>query len=1229
MLRLALILPMLGFSGMAMAQTSSDEPIITFKTNIYDTYGELNEFSLVIGSTSAEGEYIDVDCGFGKVEYEAAQAAYDPDTQEIGGTFISCKVSKDGIVKIYGDASKIDYLNASGCYIEWIEFPNLVNMDIIDLSHNELKRLDLSHMTKLRAIYLSDNAFTAETPLVIGSNHPELSLLEVSIIEHMDQSFNISDYPSLLSFDGYHNVDLRKLDPTGCPKLVRLTLDVTQVESLDVSQNPELAILNISDTRITSIDVTNNPHLTQFYCTHQSSYNNEYKLESIDLTNNPNLVYLFCGGNKFTSLDVSKCPKLMVLEASDNYITSIDLSNNTNLYQVYLNKNCMDFATLPENPGTWNTYYYGQRNMTVDKSYKVGTTFDYSARVLKEGTTTDAVLYTVSESDPETPVAVDASYYTYADGKLTINSIPTDSVYIAFANSAFSETVLRTDLFKVKSESDYGTPNKAATLTAGIYDGSPIAFSVGVDGATAENPVEFYVDLGDGTQRTFTATTSGVPAEANVNTIKAGYGQVMIYMPEGVALTALETNGVPLYAVDVKASASLRTLRIVNAGIYNIDLSMNRCLETLDLSGNNISYLTLEGTNGSYAKNALKDINISNNRISELTLNNLKAINHLNISNNQLADIDFSDADYIQTLDISHNLFTEVDVTYCSVLKKLDISHNQIETLTLPTENNIEYFACNDNLFTIATLPLHGNIAEESYIYAPQADFVIATKGPGIDLSEHNRVINGEKTQYSWKDSSGNALTEGVDYTIDGGKTRFINTSVGKIYCEITHPAFPGFAGDKVYKTTLIEAAEAPTNEIASFTTVNEGDSVSLSLAAAKAGTAIYFDWNGDGNLSQYLLGTTYRLFSAATKAGVNVKVYTYEPSEAITVFSMSGAKLSSFDGSKLTDAINVTVVNGGLSEIKLPEGSNNLREMALDGNKFTEFDLSKYPALYLFSINDNELTSVDLTNNAALEVASITGNKLNEIKLNNDKLWALYLDTNEFSEISLEGVPNLQQFSITHNNLSEIDLENLPKLKVLSLTNNNFTFKTLPRVKDSYVVYYYANQSPISVTPVDGMIDLSDQKAVGETATVYTWYLGSPSYNDYGELEGETLIEGTEYTISDGVTQFLKPFDGVMCVMTNEEFPNVFMYTLLMNIKLSGVESVVVGAEAEISATVVGHDVVITTGEAGLDARLYSINGALAGSAKTVAGETVIADVENGAYLLTVGGKAIKVVVK
>lgn len=1155
----AVMFSMLATSVEVVAQTA-DEPAITFKTNIYEQSGELNTFSLVLGGTEPE-QYIDIDCGFGKVEYVLEQAVYVDSTSSITGTFIQCQVSKDGIVKIYGDPEKIDYINASGCYIEWIDLSKLTKLDYLDLSHNELKSLDLSGMTELSALYLSDNSFTAETPLKIGGNKPNLRILEVSIIDHMDQSFNLSDYPALISFDGYHNMSLNKLDPTGCPELMRLTLDVTNVETLDVSKNPNLMILNISETRISSIDLSKNPNLTQFYCTHQGSINNEYKLSSLDVTNNPELVYLFCAGNKLTSLDISKCSKIVTLIATDNYISSIDISNNPELYIFEINKNCLDFATLPFPSNAWNTYYYQQRNFDIVKSCAEGTSFDFSSRVLRDGTTTEAALYTVSETSGSTTL-LDESYYSYENGVFTVNKAYDDSVYIAFANNAFPEAIMRTEKFKVKTAKEIGLNDKVVSFTTSIEPNNEISFSVGALGATAENPVEFFVDLGDGVQKSFKTTSFYTPDAPNVTGIRAGYGEVAVYAPEGVQITAFASKDIKMYSVDVTNAPSLRELSLENAGLYSIDLGMNRCLVYLDLSGNNFSVLSLEGMNGDYSKNVLSNIDLSNNLLSEVTLNDMRAIRVLNLSNNQLSTLDLSFGDYVEDLNISNNEYENIDLTYCANMKRLDISHNNITSVAMPVENNLEYFACNDNKFTYATLPVRGNLDESNYIYAPQADIIIASKGPGADLSEQLKSQDGTLTQYVWKNESGNILVEGTDYSISGGVTKFININAGKIYCEMSNSAYPAFVGNNVLKSTVIETAGMPTNLIAEFTTINNADSVVLSLAAAREGIAVYIDWAGDNNVVQYLLGDTYRLFSAKTVAGAKVKAYTYDVDDAITVFSISGAKLSSFDGSKLKDAINISVGGAGLSEIIIPENSAVLSELSLEDNNFEEIDLSKYPALKQLAIGRNKLTSIDLSKAPNLEVASAAGNQLTEVKLDNDNLWALYLDNNELSSIDFTNAKNISQLTLSHNKFSELNVENLKDLKLLAINNNSFTFKTLPLKKSNYIVYNYYNQAPIEVACVDGVVDLSDQVSVDGTPTVYRWYLGAPELNqETGELEGEELILDYEYTLENGVTTFLTSLDNVMCVMTNSKLPDVYIYTNLIN-AVSGIEDVVVDSD-------------------------------------------------------------------
>ena len=210
----------LGATSMLFAQTteSSAEPIITLKTSIYEQAGSNNQISLVIGAV--KDIYLDVDCGFGPVEYELNANPLDTTM----GTFISCTVDSAATVRIYGDNPEaISYINAEGCYLTHADFTKLPNLDILNLNHNELVDIDLSQNTRLRALYVSDNPFTEATPLVIGEK-PLLQLLEIPMVGYLDPNFDLTQYPELQSCDAYYTRTLTRIDPTKCPKLMQLTL---------------------------------------------------------------------------------------------------------------------------------------------------------------------------------------------------------------------------------------------------------------------------------------------------------------------------------------------------------------------------------------------------------------------------------------------------------------------------------------------------------------------------------------------------------------------------------------------------------------------------------------------------------------------------------------------------------------------------------------------------------------------------------------------------------------------------------------------------------------------------------------------------------------------------------------------------------------------------------------------------------------------------------------------
>lgn len=1208
------------------AQDAAEEPVITFKTSIYETYGPSNAFHFVIGG-SGNG-YIDVDCGFGMVEYELKEAEFSTSSGAITATTVTCNVSKEGIVRVYGDASVIDYFDAEGCYISSIDIAQLKNLEILNLQHNELKGLDLTGFNKLQAVYLADNPYSKETPLVVGPDKPDLALLEIGMSEYLDPSFNLSDYPSMVSFDAYAAHGLETLDPTGCPYLRQLSLDVTPLSSLDVSKNPKLQILNISDTKITEIDLSNNPELTQLFAVHAGTKYSAYKLKSLDVTKNPALVYLFCGYNAIENLDLSNNTRLTDFSAPANLLKEIDLSANTALYNVNISKNYFSFATLPANPGSWNDYIYEQNRWPLNRSYKVGDELDFSATMLREGSETLATLYKFNEDDPKTPILMPASAYSFENGKLTLLEACSDSVFVKFDNSLFEMYPISTSNFVVKTAEDFGKDSPAISFLPLTGDGSTLTFTVGADGASPENPVSFSVDFGNGTPVQFTATGYSLADGCKVTGTRSGSGYVTVYAPENVDITALGIDGVALSSINVAKARTLRELSLTGTSLYDLDLSDLRCLQYITLKGNYLYNFSIAGKNGNFVKTALTELIIPGNCIRTFSDDGLDGLYRIDISDNELSAFTFTTAKRATEINASHNSLTEADLSKCEGLKTVDLSFNKIATLTLPEESVLENIDIRNNTMTIADLP-ETSLFAGVYSYAPQAKVGIPVKGPGADLSSQFRTVDGKTTAYAWFKADGTALTEGTDYSCTDGKTKFIDSTLGKVYCAMTHPAFPLFsvADGTALLSTEIEVAPMPTNVIASFNTPVGDQEVSLSLASTEPNTSIYIDWKGDGvDLISYDLQTSYTLFSAVTSAGANVKVYSYEDGAPISVFSITGATMTEPDLSKLTSLIALTIQSASLETVVLPQ-SKVLSELTLSGNNLSTIDLSPYKdSLRSLSLSSNKFSgNFDLSALKKLLLVSLGSNALTSVTLDNPELWFLDLSRNRFETIQLDGIPNIEQLALSGNQLKEIDVEKFGSLKGLTLDANRFTFATLPAVKSSYVVYEYGNQARLNAVPDGLAVDLSSQAMVGSTATTYRWFIDEPSLDEEGNWTGEELIDGDEYTVTDGVTTFTTPLIHLVGLLHNDAFPRLDLFTNTVN--LSGVENVAAAAQTSISVR--GRDIIVTTGETNGTARIYSAEGRLVREASTVAGENSIAGLPSGLYIVSAGNCTAKVAIR
>ena len=1225
---LLLVMAMLWSSLAAHAQ---DDWMIKFHTNVPEkakNTGVQAQVSFVLGSKSDKAN-VYIDYGSGETEVEIKKAIVENDKGELAikGTLCTNAVTDAGWVTISGDPNDLYFFNASGNEIDKIEFNPNLKLQVLNLEHNILTSLNIDRLQSLNVIYLQDNPFSATTPLMIGKM-PELIVLEVPQIGHISPSFTLKNFPKLRSFDAYHTIGLKVADPTGCPNLQRLSLDMTSVESVDLSKNPELEILNVGDSRVKTLDLRNNPKITQLYISHSSgTVNTDVKFESIDVSHCPELYYFYCGGNNLKELNLRNNPKLFTLSCDRNLLRKLDVSQNPVLYSVNVRYNYMDFATLPE-PGNWFEYYHEQNPMELNDTYKVGDVIDLSKRVLRPKTTTQARLFRVPKADPTKPVELDDSYYSYENGKVTLKKELDEEVFVQFNNSRLKDYPIRTENFRVKTVAEFGKDVKAIQLASLGDAGSPLKMSVGILGATAANPVTVKVDLGDGNTTPFQIKDER-PATANIVTTRTGAGDIIVYVPQDKYVTSLESDGQYIDNIDLSALTELRTLTLKRANLTTIDLSYNNKLEKLDLSQNQLRRVDLRGPSSYFNKSKLSDINVSYNQIDSLLFNTIYGVTKLNVSHNKLNKLDLKDADNLRMLDISHNKFTRLLLNHSELIEDVNVSNNELTEVKIPPVAPIKKLNVSGNYFTLANMPNDFGLTRGNFIYAPQHVLQISTSSPGIDLSEQNITKNGATTNFVWKKKDGSSLQLGKDYTITNGSAKFTNLALDSIYCEMTHPAYPDFEGQNVFKTTNVHPIAFPKYELASFTTVNQTDSVVLSLASYIPGKSVYFEWGGNGNVTQYTLGDKYKIFQAKSKANTKVRVLVAEADDKVKVFSVANVNMTDVDLTGLKEAKLIAVTRAGLTSIKLPVAPN-LTDLNLEGNELTDINLSAFPNLNFISLTGNKIKTFDLSQAPNLGIAYLSSNKMKEIKLNNPKLWNLDLSDNDLESVSLDKLPMLEQLWLNANKLTKVDVSKNTNLTVLNVVGNRLKFSTMPLPSNNgkpFNRYSYNLQAPIDVKCVNGKVDLSSEAVVGGEMTTYHWFIGNVTYRD-GELQGEKLELNEEYTLENGVTTLKldKTFTNLVCVMANDNFPNALIYTNYITFTpATGIDAVTADKDVKIQFL---DGAISVLGAQNSTVAIYSIDGKLVYQGK-VADDSSRIPLGHGTYIVRVGNKAAKVSVK
>ncbi|HEX2935233.1 MAG TPA: T9SS type A sorting domain-containing protein [Bacteroidales bacterium] len=183
----------------------------------------------------------------------------------------------------------------------------------------------------------------------------------------------------------------------------------------------------------------------------------------------------------------------------------------------------------------------------------------------------------------------------------------------------------------------------------------------------------------------------------------------------------------------------------------------------------------------------------------------------------------------------------------------------------------------------------------------------------------------------------------------------------------------------------------------------------------------------------------------------------------------------------------------------------------AVSGSEIKVYTSDPQKIIYL-DCRNSSLTSMDLSGVTNLE-------------------W-LECQENQLASLEISKNINLKYLNCNSNQLTALDISKNTHLLTIQCKENKLTYATLP-VETAYNAFICAPQQPLAISSEynTGLaIDLSNVYNTGGNKTSYTWKTKA----------GANLTKGTDYTMSNGKTIFLKTqADSVYCEMTNAAFPD------------------------------------------------------------------------------------------
>jgi uncharacterized repeat protein (TIGR01451 family) len=502
-----------------------------------------------------------------------------------------------------------------------------------------------------------------------------------------------------------------------------------------------------------------------------------------------------------------------------------------------------------------------------------------------------------------------------------------------------------------------------------------------------------------------------------------------------------------------EASPTNKIAKDLNGNYFKIDANGNGKIELTEVD--KVSYLNvnlsniinLEGINSFYN---LKELDCSNNKITNLDISNIRYLTQLNCSNNELTSLRVNYNYELTTLDCSVNKLTNLILTDRGIIKYLYCSNNQLVNINISENTKLNTLDCSENKLTNLDTSKNRDLIILK-CFNNQITF--------LDLSKNGALttLNCSSNNINSLDISNN--TNLMHLNCNFNKLTKLILKNGQFFQELK------FSNNS--NLNYICCDEKNLNLVKSLA-ISYGINIEI-ITNCFVDPIVYID---DYSFKIYLLDPNDNYVVAKDLNGNYFKIDSnndkeIQVSEAEQVSSLEvnlSSSTSSLRGIEAFKNLRHLSCKTDVSNLDLSKNTSltslnielNYRLISLDlsknialthlnclyNDKLTSLDLSKNHALINLNCNGNKnLTSLEVSDNINLTYLECNRNKLGSLNVSkNINLTKLDCSSNQLTTLDVSKNINLTKLDCYYNQLTSLDIASNTTLEELGCSNNQLS---------------------------------------------------------------------------------------------------------------------------------------------------------------------------------------------